>query len=348
MRYLRQQALNRRAPQDQRLYVDMTDSIVMTTTNNLLIPKGTGDSAYSAGTTQNQRPVSPVNGMMRYNTTLEEIEVYQSNNWRSLRFKEPTLITQQSLGAGDGTNLYFGPLSPAPVTLVQSGVTWDLTQIAKNVLVVVENVLQLAVTNYTVVQNPTVPAETYTPKLSFAAVSGATTLYFNSHVLGTGASWLSTEATLTFTTLTQTPFAVGSSIIVTGYMPTAYNGTFTVTSSTVSSVSFTLASNPGTTTVVGQIKSADAIYTSVDITGATINGHANIQSSTTIVSAVSDPNTDALISVVINQPTITGTIAINTQLTIAESITTPTGYYIKFGSPVPLGKMVTVLHGFDK
>jgi hypothetical protein len=167
-------------------------------------------------------------------------------------------------------------------------------------------------------------------------------------VLGTGASWLSSVATLTFTALTQTPFAVGSSIIVTGYMPTAYNGTFTVTASNASSVSFALASNPGATTVVGQIKSADAIYTSVDITGATINGHANIQNGTTIVSEISNPDTDALISVVISQPIITGTIAVNTQLTITENTQTPTGYYVKFGSPVPLGKVVTVLHGFDK
>lgn len=340
MRYLRKQVLNRRAPWDQRLSVDINNAVVMTTTNNLTLPSGTTA----------ERPVSAIskNGMIRYNTTLDEIEVYQSNNWRSLRFKEPTLITQQSLGAGDGTNLYFGPLAPAPVALVQSGVTWDVTQIAKNVLVVVENVLQLAITNYTVVQNPTIPAETYTPKLSYAAVSGSTILYFNSHVLGTGASWISSTATLTFTALTQTPFAVGSSIVVTGFMPTAYNGTFTVTASTASSVSFSLASNPGTTTVVGQIKSTDAVYTSVDITGATINGHANIPNGTTIVSAVSDPDTDALVSVVISQPTITGTIPVNTQLTVTESIQTPIGYYLKFTSPVPLGKVVTVLHGFDK
>jgi UDP-glucose 4-epimerase len=107
-------------------------------------------------------------------------------------------------------------------------------------------------------------------------------------------------------------------------------------------------SNPGTSTVSGQIKSADAIYTSLDITGATINGHANIPNGTTIVSSVSDANTDALISAVISNATTTSTIAVNTQLTISESIQSPIGYYLKFNSPVPLGKVVTVLHGFDK
>jgi hypothetical protein len=341
MRYLRQQVLNRRAPYDQRLYVDMDNSVVMTTTNNLTLPSGT--------TAERPMFASSVNGMIRYNTTLDEIEVYQSNNWRSLRFKEPTIITQQSLGAGDGINLYFGPLSPEPVTLVQSGVTWNLTQIAKNILVVVENVLQLATTNYTVVQNPTIPSEVYTPKLSYDATVGATTLYFNSHVLGSTATWATNVATLTFTALTQTPFAVGSSIVVTGYMSTAYNGTFTVTASTASSVSYSLVvSDPGTSTVSGQIKSSDAVYTSVDLTGATLTGHASIPASTTITSYVSDLNTDALISVVINNAIITSTIAINTALTVTEGITSPIGYYLKFGSPVPLGKVVTVLHGFDK
>lgn len=341
MRYLRKQVLNRRAPWDQRLSVDINDAVVMTTTNNVTLPSGTTA----------QRPVSPVNGMMRYNTDLGiggELEVYQSNTWRSLRFKEPTLITQQSLGAGDGTNLYFGPLSPAPVTTVQSGIIWDVAQIAKQLIVVVENVFQLSNTNYSVVQNPIIPAETYTPKLSYAAASGSTTLYFNSHVLGGNATWSTNVATLAFTELTQTPFAVGSSIVVTGYVPTAYNGTFTVTASTASSVSFALASSTASSTVNGQIKSADAVYTSVNITGATINGHANIPNGTTIVSAVSDADTDALVSVVISNATTTGTIAVNTQLTIAESIQSPIGYYLKFNSPVPLGKVVTVLHGFDK
>jgi hypothetical protein len=132
-------------------------------------------------------------------------------------------------------------------------------------------------------------------------------------------------------------------------MPTAYNGTFTVTASTASSVSYSLVvSDPGTSTVSGQIKSSDAVYTSVDLTGATLTGNASIPASTTITSYVSDLNTDALISVVINNAIITSTIAINTALTVTEGITSPIGYYLKFGSPVPLGKVVTVLHGFDK
>ena len=109
MRYLRQQNINRRAPYDQRLYVDMTDSIVMTTTNNMLMPVGTTA----------QRPVSPVNGMIRYNTNITtggEVEVYQNGNWRSLRFKESTQITKQSF-TGDGVESVFGPLPTSSFSL---------------------------------------------------------------------------------------------------------------------------------------------------------------------------------------------------------------------------------------
>jgi hypothetical protein len=71
MRYLRTQVLNRRAPFDQRLQVDLTNGIVMKTPNNLLMPKGTTA----------ERPVSPVNGMIRYNTDIVaggEVEIYHA------------------------------------------------------------------------------------------------------------------------------------------------------------------------------------------------------------------------------------------------------------------------------
>jgi hypothetical protein len=148
MRYLRQQNINKRAPYDQRLYVDMTDSIVMTTTNNLLVPKGTTA----------QRPVSPLDGMLRYNTSLGvggELEIYQSGTWRSLRFKEPTEITQQELGIGNFVELLFGPINRPFATTVDSTLTsWDITQKAKQILVFVENVFQISGTNYELIQNP--------------------------------------------------------------------------------------------------------------------------------------------------------------------------------------------------
>lgn len=135
MRYLRQQNINRRAPYDQRLYVDMTNSIVMTTTNNMLMPKGTTA----------ERPVNPETGMMRYNTSTNQVEVYQgtSASWRSIRYKEATQILRENY-TGDGVNTVFGPLSPQPPTIVESGASWS----GDNLFVFVGNVYQIFGTNY--------------------------------------------------------------------------------------------------------------------------------------------------------------------------------------------------------
>lgn len=146
MRYLRQQNINRRAPFDQRLYVDMTDSIIMNSLNHLLLPKGsTGNRPASTTWTE---------GMIRYNTSTHEVEVYQgiggAATWRSLRFKESVGIVQQTLGIGDYIETIFGPLNPAPPTIVESGSTWT----GSNLIVLVENVIQIYNTNFSVVTDP--------------------------------------------------------------------------------------------------------------------------------------------------------------------------------------------------
>lgn len=333
MRFLRRTTVNPRDPRDYRLYVDVTSDIVAGGRASLQLPRGsTAD-----------RSANLVNGMIRYNTDTNEVEVYQVNTWRSLRFKESSQITQQNLGSGDASTVYFGPLNPAPPSVVQSGTTWG----AQNLIVLIENVPQISTTNYTVEQNPTISGVTYAPRLSFAATVGSTTLYFNSAVAGTGASGTGSTVTLTFAAKTQTPFAVGSSIIVTGFVPSGYNGTYTVTASTTSSVSFSSATT-GVPTVTGTITSANAVYPSVDITGATVSGPAEIPGATTISSYITDPNTNALVSIVISNATINNTIAVNTSVTLTDSTNTGSGYFIKFTSPPPYGKPITVLHGFDK
>ena len=227
MRYLRRQTLNRRAPYDNRLYIDTTDSIVMGTSNNLMLPSGTTA----------ERPVTPVNGMIRYNTTLNEVEMYQSSKWRSLKFKEASPIIQQNLGAGDANSIYFGPLNAAyNPTNISSNVPLSGGQSVgqfggQNIFVVVENVIQLYNTNYLIEQNPTLGGATYTGSPSATAALGATTINFNTALPVTGSSGNGTVATLTFATQPAAPFSVGSTITVTGMTPTAYNGVQVVVSS---------------------------------------------------------------------------------------------------------------------
>ena len=336
MRYLRKQVLNRRAPWDQRLSVDINNAVVMTTTNNVTLPVGTTA----------QRPVSPVNGMMRYNTDIAtggELEVYQNSSWRSLRFKESSQITQQNLGAGDSSTIYFGPLSPEPPSLVQSNTTWG----GQNLLVIVENVIQLHTTNYTIVQNPLILGETYIGTTSATVTVGSNTIYFNTSLAATNASGDSTTVTLLFEPQIEKPFAVGSTITVTGFSPTGYNGVYVVSSVTNSSVSY-ICTETGTMTFAGTITGNTAIYPAVNIVGAVVTGSPRIPSGATITSYEVDPITDALTSITLDQITTTSSISTNTSLTITDSTNSGSGYYLRFTSPVPYGKTVTVLHGFDR
>ena len=421
MRYLKRQTLDRRSANNTTLYSDAARA------NVYISPSGQGSVVIPTGTTA-QRPSSPVSGMMRYNTDIStggQIEVYQGGTWRSLRFKESGQIIQQNLGAGDGTTTYFGPLSPQPPTVVASNATWG----AQNILVIVENVIQVSGINYTVTNNPTVAAQTYTPTLSIATTVGSTSLYFNNAVYVTGASGNGSTATLTYAA-GGTPFAIGSTITVTGVVPLAYNGTFTVTASTFTSVSYASAAN-ATYQNSGEIVASTAVYPAVSLLGDIVTG-TNIAASTTLntvavvnttyqfsctsttlavnqavtvtgtiggvtwtgytsgntyyiistntttgftLSATPDgtavtvttgtptgltytlpvsvlsydvvAETGALKSIVISNPTITSTIAVNTAMTITSGNQAGSGYFLNFSSPVPYGKVVIALIGFD-
>jgi len=422
MRFLKQLTLSRRAIFDQTLYSDTANA------NVYVNPTGQGSLVLPNGPTSNQ-PASPVSGMMRYDTTTNQVMVYQASTWRALRFKESSGVTQQNLGAGDGTTVYFGPLNPAPPTTVQSGATWG----GQNILVVVENVLQLSGLNYTITQNPAIGAETYTPTTSVAAAIGSSTLYFNSSLNVTGASGNGTTATVTFSTQSAVPFAVGATIIVTGIIPVAYNGTYTVTSSSTSSVSYASTVN-ATYQNSGNISASSAIYPSVNLVGAvvtgtdiaasttlstvaitgtsgqfscasttlavgqaitisgtlptypaagSINGYSNpktyyiiatntintFQLSNTpggtpilttagtpggtftvpvaVLSYTTDSTTDALTSITISKVTVTAILPVNSTVTITQPILINSGYYLQFTSPVPYGKIVIALIGFD-
>jgi hypothetical protein len=236
---------------------------------------------------------------------------------------------------------------------VASNTTWG----GQNILVIVENVIQLNNINYTVVQNPSISSDaSAVGTLSVAGSVGSKTLYFNTSLNVSTASWATNTATLTLfnTSSTGVAFAAGSTITVTGMSPNVYNGVFTVLASpapTATSVSFTLASNPGAFQYAGTVTASGttpAVFPAlVNLTGASVTG-AGIAGSSTVSSYTIDPNTDALTSITLNNfPS--STIAINTvNITISENSTTGSGYYLKFSTPVPYGKVVIALIGFDQ
>ena len=138
MKFLKKLQLAKKNLTDDRIAVDANSLVYFESTNAMKLPIGTTNQ--QPGQSENTI-TSPVNGMVRYNSSTNQLEAYQNSAWRNVRFKEATAITQQSAGTGDGTETKFGPLSPIPTA-------------AQNVLVLVENVMQIATTNYTLVQNP--------------------------------------------------------------------------------------------------------------------------------------------------------------------------------------------------
>jgi hypothetical protein len=158
MRFLKTLTLNRRAIYDDRLAINTASEVVMNTPTNLLLPKGNTAAL----------PVSPVDGMIRYNSQTGQFQGRQAGAWRDFRFKESTnIVFQTNLAVGDDVETDFGPLSPDPfVYSSESGVTWDAAQIAQNILVINETIWQVpgAGKDYIIVQKPTGPAganETY-------------------------------------------------------------------------------------------------------------------------------------------------------------------------------------------
>jgi hypothetical protein len=142
MRFIRRTTVNPRDPRDYRLYVSQTNDIVMGGRASLQLPVG-ADADRSAAIND---------GLIRFNTDSESVEVYQGGAWRSLRYTEATKIIQQTIGTGNGCSVYFGPLNVAynPTKVASDNDNFD----GQNLLVYIENVPQLWTTNYTIEQNP--------------------------------------------------------------------------------------------------------------------------------------------------------------------------------------------------
>ena len=201
MRFLRNINLNPKAPHDQRLRITKGDEVQFNTQFSLQLP---------SGPTAN-RASSPSAGMMRLNSDTGQVEVYQSSSWRSLRYKESGAVALQSLGNGDGISTLYGPLSPAPPSVVQSGYTWT----GANLMVYVENVFQIFNTNYLIAQNPTVNTTVNT-----LANSGATSIILNSVADVIVGSTITTTSPTTTVSTTVNAVAVTATYVSGGVAST--------------------------------------------------------------------------------------------------------------------------------
>ena len=265
MRYIKRQSTNRRLLRGKGVIYTQYETIEAQSTGAFLVPKGT----------QAQRPGTPVEGQLRYNTTLRQLEVYESLGggapvWKQFRLSEPQNIVVQSLGNGDDTEVNFGPLQDG----FGSGLGYPTAP--ENILTMVENVLQIPITNYTLTQSPC------------NVVSNIISVVSNYNSTGVGAFVSSNPLVIDWQTK---GYHVGQTIVVTG--SATNNGTFTVTAVTPTHLSVNNLRNNEANSGGGNTFSVDG------------------------------------------KSSVTG-------------LSYPSGQYITFGTAVPTGKPVTVLHNFDK
>lgn len=140
MKFYKRLSLNKKDPQSNRFAMESDDRIVTTSKVSLQVPKGTVDD----------RPATFENGQIRYSTTLNEYEVYNSSGagtgWEIVRTVRPANITVQTLGSGDYVTTSFGPLQ------YTTGTNYTNYQKPQNIMLYVENVYQIPYTNYTLTQ----------------------------------------------------------------------------------------------------------------------------------------------------------------------------------------------------
>lgn len=253
MRFLRNLNLNPKAPHDKRLNITKSDEVQFNTTRSLLLPSGPDAD----------RAVSPVAGMMRLNTTSGQVEVYQSNAWRSLRFKEQSQINLQNLGNGDGVSTLYGPLTYGPPPVMQSGSTWS----GANLMVYVENVFQIFNSNYLIAQNPNVDTT-----VSVLANSGSTTLTLSNTADIIAGSLITTSAPTSTVSTTVNAVAVTATYV---------SGGVTSISMTVSGKSGTFVNGQQIVNTTG-FRNGQYIVSGASTTTFTLNEVANSQPSGTI------------------------------------------------------------------
>lgn len=139
MKFLKAQNTSRYSPSDNTFLVNSYGRAVMDFNGGLLIPKGT--QAQRPNLTGVRQPTD-ANGTIRYNTDTNEIEGYVGGNWETIRAPGASAISIETFGPGDASDTVYGPLANVPAS-------------ANNIIVLVENVMQIPTTNFTLNQNPT-------------------------------------------------------------------------------------------------------------------------------------------------------------------------------------------------
>ena len=147
MKFLKTQNTSRFLLKDNQFKSNPYGRYTMDGTGGLRLPKGT--TAQRPQLSSVEMP-NGANGMIRYNTTTNNLECFINGYWEVVASPSASAILKETYGPGDYSEIYFGPLPAAYESefLPSGGGSLD------NMIVLVENVWQISTTNYTLVQNP--------------------------------------------------------------------------------------------------------------------------------------------------------------------------------------------------
>jgi len=154
MKYLKSQNTSRYSPSDNSFQINPYGRAVMDIRGAVMVPKGTtaerpdfysGMRHPGAGETLSTRIP---NGYIRFNTDIDAFEGYINGVWELIKSSGASAIAKQTLGPGDYSDILFGPLLSDEIYKNSYALSPD------NIIVLVENVMQISTTNFTIVQNP--------------------------------------------------------------------------------------------------------------------------------------------------------------------------------------------------
>lgn len=150
MKFLKQKTLSKFTPNDQTLFTNQFGRAVMNVHGGLRLPKGTTDER-PQGTMPGDGPARTLggtDGFIRYNTSINPvtglaygIEAYVGGAWEIVRAPGAAAVTIQTIGPGDDT----WTITPEALDVVPAS--------ANNIIVLIENVMQIPVTNFNLLYN---------------------------------------------------------------------------------------------------------------------------------------------------------------------------------------------------
>jgi len=161
MKFLKQKNISKYSITDQTLFTNHYGRAVMGLSGGLRLPQGT--TAQRPNTSGVRYPGDAsefADGTIRYNIDTNSLEALIAGVWEVVRAPGATTITKQTLGPGDGSAVAFGPLTLTPSS-------------ENNIIVLVENVMQIGTTNYTLTSS-----NTYITFTSPVPVGKSVTIFF--------------------------------------------------------------------------------------------------------------------------------------------------------------------------